>query len=51
MQDKHPQQLKEYIILGWPTSRNEILQEVRPYWTMKYDLAVTGGIIMKADTS
>ena len=31
---------KIYIINDWPVSRNEITQEMRPYWILKDDLAV-----------
>ena len=41
------QQIKDYIILGWPLNRNKILQDQRQYWTIKDDLAVIDGIIME----
>ena len=47
-QDNHLQQLKEYIIQGWPASRNEIPQVVRPYWTFWDDLTVIDRILMKS---
>ena len=40
-------QLKDYIIRGWPQSRNEILLEMISYWTFRDDLLVLNGIVMK----
>ena len=46
-QDDDLQHLKKYITEGWPTSRNEILQEIRPYQTFMDNLGVIDGILMK----
>ena len=40
-QEQHMQCLKGYIIKGWPEHKNEIQQDIRPYWTFKDDIAIT----------
>ena len=32
-QDNHLQHLKDYIIRGWPENRDQITQNLQPYWT------------------
>ena len=32
---------------GWPTGRNEIPQDMRPYWTFRDNLEVIDGVLMK----
>ena len=32
-QKEHLQHLKDYVIQGWPESRDQIQQDMRPYWT------------------
>ena len=34
-------------IRGWLEGRNEVLQEIRPYFTFRDDMAVIDGIILK----
>ena len=46
-QDQHMQCLKEYIIQGCPDHKEQIQQDIRPYWTFKDDMAVINGVIMK----
>ena len=41
--DAHIQQIKEYIIRGWPSSRNKVTQDIQTYWTFKDDLAMIDG--------
>ena len=33
LQDDHIQQLKDYIIRGWPENKNQILKDIHTYWT------------------
>ena len=44
---RHLQQLKKYIIPGWPANRNESPQEMRPYWIFRDDLEVIDGMLME----
>ena len=39
---------KSLIITGWPESRDELLVDLRPYWSYRDELAVIDGIILKA---
>ena len=42
-QDQHLQCLMEYVIQEWPESKNKLLQDIRPYWTFRDDMAVIRG--------
>ena len=46
-QDDHLQQLKGYIITGWPENTDQMLQDMRTYCTFQDDMVVINGIIMK----
>ena len=46
-QDGHLQQLKNNIISGWPATKDQLLQDIRLYWSCKDDLAVIDGVIIK----
>ena len=46
MQDRHLQWLKNNIISGWPTTKDQLHLDIRPYWSYKDDLAVIDGIVM-----
>ena len=46
-QDDHLQKLKNIIIAGWPDSKDEISEELNPYWSYRDKLAVLDGIILK----
>ena len=46
-QDDHLQWLKGYIIVGWPETRDQILQDIRMYWTFLDDMELIDGIILK----
>ena len=37
-QDHHLQQLKQYVIRGWPEIKDEIPQEIGTYWTFQDDM-------------
>ena len=45
--DNHLQQLKGFIITGWPDSRDELHADLQPYWSYRDELAVIDGIILK----
>ena len=46
-QDEHLQWLKSLIISGWPDTKDQLHQDITPYWSFKDDLAVIDGVIMK----
>ena len=46
-QDNHLQPTKNLIITGWPYSRDELCEELQPYWSYRDELAVIDGIILK----
>ena len=46
-QDDCLQQLKKFIIAGWPDTRDELHTNIRPYWLYQDKLAVIDGIILK----
>ena len=48
-QDKHLQHFKDYIIQGWPESRDQILQDItdiRTYWMFRDDITVINEVII-----
>ena len=47
MQDGQLQWLKDNIISGWPATKDQLHQDIRPYWSYKDDLAVIDGVIEK----
>ena len=46
--DSYSKQWKECIIKGWPENKDNIPQNLRPYWTFQDDMAVINGVILKA---
>ena len=46
-QDEHLQCLKNYIIAGWPSTKDELYSDLRPYRSYTDDLAVIDGVVMK----
>ena len=46
-QDDHLQQLKSFIIAGWPDTKEELHTDLRPYLSFKEELAVIDGVIRK----
>ena len=46
-QNKHLQYLKCSIIAGWLNTRDELLSDLRLYWSYRDDLAVIDGVVMK----
>ena len=47
-QDNHLQILKHFIITGWPHSKDEISEELKPYCSYRDELAVINGVILKS---
>ena len=46
-QDDHLQQLKMFIIAGWPNTKDELHTNIRLYWPYRDELVVIDGIILK----
>ena len=46
-QNEHLQHLKNFIISGQPTTREEPQSNIRPYWSYRDDLAVIDSGVMK----
>ena len=46
-QDNHLQQLKSFIIAGWPDTKDELHVDLSPYWSYRDELVVIDGIILK----
>ena len=46
-QDDHLQHLKGYIIAGWPGTKDEAHNDLKPYWYYRDELAVIDGVVMK----
>ena len=46
-QDDHLQQLKSFIIAGWPDTKDKLHADLRPYWLYRDELVVIDGIILK----
>ena len=47
VQDEHLQWLKHFIITGWLDTKDQLHQDIWPYWSFRDDLAVIDGVIMK----
>ena len=39
--------LKNHIIAGWLSTRDELYSDIKPYWSYRDDLAVIDGVVMK----
>ena len=46
-QDEHLQWLQSLIISGQADTKDQLHQDIRPYWSLKDDLAVIDGVVMK----
>ena len=46
-QDDHLQHLKSFIIAGWPSTKDKLHGDFRPYWSYRDDLVVIDGVVMK----
>ena len=44
-QDDHLQQLKSFIIAGWPDTKDKLHTELRPYWLYRDELVVIDVIL------
>ena len=47
LQDAHLQQLKTFIIAGWPHTKDELQTVIRPYWPYMDELVVIDGVLLK----
>ena len=47
VQDKHLHHLKNIIITGWLSTKDELHSDLRPYCSYRDDLAVIDGVVMK----
>ena len=47
LQDVHFQQLKTFIIAGWPHTKDELHINIRPFWPNRDELVVIDGVILK----
>ena len=43
------QQLKKVIISGWPDTKQEVLNEVKPYWNFRDEINKIEGILLKGE--
>ena len=39
--------IMEYVMQGWPDSRNKVSKEVQPYWSHHMEITVKDGIMLK----
>ena len=46
-QDEHLQCLKSFIIAGWPSTKDELHADLKPYWSYRDELAVIDGTVLK----
>ena len=46
-QDQDLECLKEYLKHSWPEHRDQIQQDIRPYWTFQNDMAVIDWVNLK----
>ena len=47
LQNTHLQQLKTFIVAGWPHIKDELQIDIRPYWLYRDKLAVIDGVLLK----
>ena len=43
----HLQHLKSFIIAGWPSTKDEMYRDLKPYWPYRDELAVIDGVVLK----
>ena len=46
-QDEHLQCLNSFIIASWPSSKDELHDDLRPYWSYRDDLVVIDAVVIK----
>jgi transposase InsO family protein len=47
--DSTLQMLKKYVATGWPESKDDIVQEARPYWSFREELSISDGLLLKSE--
>ena len=47
LEDQYLQHLMEYVIQGWPDSKNKLPQDIRRCWMFRDDMAVIDGVVIK----
>ena len=46
-QNDHLQCLKSFIIAGWPSTKEELHTDLKPYWSYRDELAIIDGVMLK----
>ena len=46
-QDDHLQCLKNFMITGWPSTKDEMHSDLKPYWSYRDELAITDKVVLK----
>ena len=46
-QDDHLQCLKSFIITGWPSTKDKLHTDLKPYWSYRDEVAVIDGVMLK----
>ena len=46
-QDDHLQCLKSFIITGWPSTKDKMHSDLKPYWSYRDELAVIDRVVLK----
>ena len=46
-QNEHLQHLKNIIITGQPSTRDQLYIDIRPYWSYRDDMVVIDSVLMK----
>ena len=46
-QDNNLQCLKNFIITGWPSTKDELHADLKPYWSYRDELAIIDGVMLK----
>lgn len=45
--DMHMQTLKQYVCTTWPEFKNDVPDELKPYWNVRDELYVSEGVLLK----
>ena len=48
-QDSCLMNVARYVTVGWPTSRDQVPADVKPYWSYKEELSMINGILFKGE--
>ena len=46
-QDDHLQHLKNFIIAGWPSTKDEMHSDLKPYWSYRDELVIIDRVVLK----